>query len=182
MMRGTYLENGILALATFVTGIMAGFFYTYTFNINLAMMQVDGATYATMQSLFNENVRHFVFFIFFFGGAAVPVLTLLVNWRHRKTFPFWLIVAAGVLYFLGIVIFTANVNLPLNYYTESWTPQALPADWMATRDAWNSANALRVLLASTSFFLYLIALVLRASMPGPLTTGQDRLQVMESLH
>ncbi len=37
---------------------MAGFFWTYSDNVNLAMLQVDGATYATVQSLFNMNVRH----------------------------------------------------------------------------------------------------------------------------
>ncbi len=44
-----------------MTGIMAGFFYTYTFNVNLAMLEVDGSTYAVVQSLFNENVRHPMF-------------------------------------------------------------------------------------------------------------------------
>ncbi len=163
MIRTTYLENGMLALATLVTGIMAGFFYTYTFNVNLAMLQVDGATYAIVQSLFNQNVRHVVFFVFFFGGGALSVLALAVNWKHYRTAPFWLMAAAGLLYVLGIIVFTANVNLPLNYYTESWDPQALPSDWAATRDAWNTANATRVGVSFAAFLLYLAAFVIRAS-------------------
>lgn len=162
-MRATYLENGTLALATLVTGIMAGFFATYTFNVNLAMMEVDGATYATIQSLFNQNVRHPVFFAFFFGGGAVPVIALAFNWKRYRTISFWLIAVAGLLYILGIIIFTANVNLPLNAYTESWNPQAVPSDWIATRDAWNSANAIRVFVSFAAFLLYVSALTIRAS-------------------
>lgn len=163
--QSLYFKNGTILLAAFVTGIMAGFFYTFTFNVNLAMLEVDGATYATVQSLINENVRHTMFFIFFFGGGAVPFIALIANWRAYRTLPFWLLVAAGAIYIGGIIVFTAQVNLPLNYYTESWDPQALPADWMDVRAAWNQANALRVVASFTAFFLYLIALLVRASSP-----------------
>ncbi|GAB5491359.1 MAG: DUF1772 domain-containing protein [Phototrophicaceae bacterium] len=159
----SFLENITLALAIFTTAIMAGFFYTYTFNVNLAMMQVDGETYARVQSLFNENVRHWMFFIFFFGAGATGVLAILANWRKFKSISFWLIVAGAIIYIFGIIAYTAGVNLPLNAYTESWNPLALPADWEATREAWNQANAIRVGTSGSSFVLYLVALVMRAS-------------------
>jgi uncharacterized membrane protein len=161
--RTSYLENGALALAILVTGIMAGFFYTYTFNVNLAMLEVDGATYARVQSLFNTNVRHTMFFVFFFGGGAAPIVALAANWKRWRTAGFWLIALGGLVYVLGIIVFTSAVNLPLNAYTESWDPAAVPADWAATRDAWNSANAVRVGAAFASFCLYVAALVARAS-------------------
>jgi uncharacterized membrane protein len=159
----TLSENITLALALVTTGIMAGFFYTYTFNVNLAMQNVNGETYAIVQSLFNENVRHVIFFIFFFGSGAAAVLTLLANYRHYQQMSFGLLVAAALLYIGGIIIFTANVNLPLNAYTESWNPQALPADWEQTRSAWNQANAWRVAASSGAFLLYTGVLVARAS-------------------
>jgi uncharacterized membrane protein len=159
----TVLDNLSVALATAVLGLMAGFFWTYSYNVNLAMLQVDGATYATVQSLFNQNVRHAAFFTLFFGGAAFPLLALAVNRRHWRTPAFWLIVVATVVYALGIIVFTRQVNLPLNAYTESWQVAQLPADWMQTRDAWNEANNMRVWLACVAFALSLGALVLRAS-------------------
>ncbi len=159
----TYIENGMLAIVTLLVGVMAGFFYTYTINVNLAMMQVDGETYAIVQSLLNENVRHWMFFIFFFGSGAMAVLTVIVNWRHYKQISFWLIVIAGLVYIFGIIAYTGSVNLPLNAYTESWNPTALPVDWEATRDAWNQANAIRVGTSGLSFILYLASFVIRAS-------------------
>lgn len=58
-------------------------------------------------------------------------------------------------------MFTHQINLPLNYYTESWDPLALPADWATTRDSWNQANAARVLNSFIAFLLSLCALVLQ---------------------
>jgi uncharacterized membrane protein len=165
-LKAAWLENGSIALAALVLGIMAGFFVTYTFNVNPAMLQVDGATYATVQSLFNRNVRHFLFFIFFFGGAFFPALALAINYRHFRSNAFWMVAAAGVLYLAGVIVLTASVNLPLNYATESWNPQALPADWRSVREAWNSANAWRVAAAFSGFVLCLAALLARTKSPG----------------
>ncbi len=162
-MRFTFLENITIAVATFVFGIMAGLFWTYTFNVNLAMLEVDGATYATVQSLLNQNVRHLMFFSFFFGGGAFSVIALLSNWRHWKSFSFFMLALACIIYIAGVIVFTREVNLPLNYYTESWDLQNLPADWAMIRAQWNQANAIRVGTAGLAFALSLGALLQRAS-------------------
>lgn len=159
----SYLENLSLAAAAIVFGIMAGFFWTYTFNVSLALQQVDGPTYAAMQSLLNQNVRHFAFFTFFFGGGVFGAVALWLNFRHWRDTSFWLLAAATLIYILGIILYTRLVNLPLNYYTESWNALNLPADWEATRDSWNEANAFRVIASFLSFILCMVALVLRAS-------------------
>jgi len=157
----TTLSDWSTLWATAVLGVMAGFFWTYTFNVNLAMATVNGSTYAQMQSLFNVHVRHLAFFSFFFGGVGFTALALLCSWRFRGQARFWLLMGAGVVYGVGIVLFTKSVNLPLNALTESWDPAAVPADWHAVRDAWNDANAVRVVTSGLAFALGLLALMLR---------------------
>ncbi|MCA9987160.1 MAG: DUF1772 domain-containing protein [Anaerolineales bacterium] len=167
MMKRNLVENLLVAGATLVFGVMAGFFWTYTFNINRAMLAVDGATYATMQSLLNVNVRHPMFFLFFFGGGAFSLVALLANFRHWRTPAFWLLAVAFLVYFFGIIFFTQQVNLPLNAYTESWNPADLPLDWQQVREQWNSANAIRVGTSLGAFALGLLALVSRSNRPIP---------------
>lgn len=162
-MNRSFVENTTIAIAAIVLGVMAGFFWTYTFNVNLALLEVDGATYATIQSLLNENVRHPMFFLFFFGGGASTFLALIGNWRERRTISFGLLAAACLIYIAGVIVFTAAVNLPLNYATESWDPQNVPAHWETVRTQWNNANAIRVGTSLTAFVLTLFALVTRAS-------------------
>ncbi|CED59715.1 Putative uncharacterized protein [Moritella viscosa] len=162
-MKFNLIENISIATATIALGIMAGFFWTYTFNVNLAMLNVDGKTYAEVQSLFNENVRHFMFFAFFFGAGAISFLAAAINYRHIGHISFWLISIAALIYILGIIVFTAKVNLPLNYYTESWNPSDLPVDWEMVRDSWNQANTIRVGTSFTAFVLGVCALCVRCS-------------------
>jgi uncharacterized membrane protein len=127
------------------------------------MSEVDGSTYAAVQSLLNQNVRHFAFFIFFFGGSVFSVGALIINVRHYRHFSFLLMIAASVVYTLGIILFTRQVNLPLNALTESWDPANLPENWQEIRDSWNLANGFRVVMSFGSFLLCLLALVVRAS-------------------
>lgn len=159
----SWLENGALMWAIIVFGIMAGFFWTYTFNVNYALLAVDGPTYATVQSLLNMNVRHAMFFVFFFGGGFFSMLALAINYKHWRQLNFYLLLAAALIYVVGIITFTQQVNLPLNYYTESWNPEQLPADWESIRSQWNQANAIRVATSFSSFVLATLALLLRAS-------------------
>lgn len=160
-MQTSPFENVLLALSALFFGIMAGFFWTYSFNVNHAMLDVNGPVYAQVQSLLNQHVRHEMFFTFFFGGGAVSFIALIGNWRHRRSLAFALLAVACLAYWVGIILFTKYVNLPLNAYTESWDVNALPTDWSRIREKWNLANDIRVLVASTAFVLNLSALVVR---------------------
>ena len=148
-------------LSIFWLGIMAGFFWTYSVNVGQATAQLSGADYATFQSLLNRNVRNNSFFVFFFGPPVWVALALLCAWRQRLARWWWCLAAAGLLYLLGIVFFTAQVNLPNNAYTESWNPQQLPSDWAATRETWRHANHWRTVASGASFLLACLALSLR---------------------
>ena len=154
--------NGSLAIHVvwiFILGIMAGFFGTYSANINLATATLDGPTYALIQSSFNRNVRHFLFFVFFFGTAPAGLVLLAVSWaeRHRRWWKASVVLTLA--YTLGIIVFTRQVNLPLNYLTESWTPATVPANWAEIRDAWNAANLWRAGLNAVLFALGLWTLI-----------------------
>jgi uncharacterized membrane protein len=145
----------------FALGIMAGFFGTYSANVNLATLQLDGPTYALVQSSFNRHVRHLLFFAFFFGPVPLGLITLVTAWPQRLQ-AWWRLTALIVLaYALGIVWFTRGVNLPLNQLTESWTSTTLPADWSVVRDAWNRANLWRAALSASLFALGLLSLCMR---------------------
>ena len=153
------------ALAVAALGIMAGFFWTYAINVSPALLTVDGAVYAQVQSAFNRHVRHALFFCFFFGPPVVAALALVAGWRQWRRAWFAGLGVAALLYLLGIVFFTAQVNLPLNHYTESWGPQALPPDWAQTRERWNAANLWRSWASAAAFLLALGALAGRALPP-----------------
>ena len=159
-------------LTVLVLGLMAGFFATYSANVNLATLELDGPTYTQVQSAFNRNVRHAGFFACFFGPLPLGLIALALAWTERRA-TWWRLLALTVLaYALGIVLFTREVNLPLNHLTESWTPATLPPDWASVREAWNRANLWRSGLNGVLFAISLIALVLRLQTPPSLARAQ----------
>jgi anti-sigma-K factor RskA len=64
-------------------------------------------------------------------------------------------------------MFTKVINLPLNHLTESWSPEAMPLNWAATRDAWNQANNWRAAISASVFVLALLAFGLRLQSVQP---------------
>ncbi len=157
------------ALAAVSLGVMAGFFWTYSANVNLAMLQMDASTYATVQSAFNRNVRHWLFFSFFFGTPVWCVLALASAWDARRQAWWRSVAGAALLYVLGIILFTQQVNLPLNHTTEAWNPRAMPQDWTEIRDNWNLANLWRTLANGAAFAMAVLALAVRALPPHAAT-------------
>lgn len=152
-------------MAVFNLGWMAGFFATYSGNVSLALQGLDGPTYALVQSALNRHVRHAAFFASFFLPPLWCLLALLPAWRGRGAWGGCLLVA-GLLYAAGIVLFTRQVNLPLNAYTESWSLQQLPADWALARARWNLANHARTAVSALAFLLAIASLACRRPAAG----------------
>lgn len=70
------VASASLVLTVFSLGIMAGFFGTYSGNVNFATLELDGPTYSQVQSALNRHVRHPLFFAFFFGPPLLCLVTL----------------------------------------------------------------------------------------------------------
>lgn len=153
-------------------GWMAGFFGTYAINVAPAMLSLDGLAYVQAQAAFNRHVRHALFFVLFFGPLPCCALALAGAWTARRRAWWWALLAAGLAYGLGVVLFTRAVNLPLNYLTEAWADAAAAGPgWQAVRLAWNQANAWRAGLSAALFVLALGALAWR--LQPPRTTGAE---------
>lgn len=146
------LSIGAHALAVLCLGWMAGFFGTYAVNVSPALLSLDGLAWAQAQAAFNRHVRHALFFGLFFGPVPCCAVALVLGRAGRRSVWWWALLAVGLAYGLGIVLFTREVNLPLNRLTEGWADAgAVPLDWDTVRQAWNGANAWRAGLAAALF-------------------------------
>jgi uncharacterized membrane protein len=147
-----------LALLTLIlSGLIAGFFFAFSADVNLATVVLPASDYVRVQQLINLKVRNPAFALVYFGAVAVPALLLAVMWRHwrRRTF---LILAAGFLLYLVAFFVTREINVPINNELATWNPQQAPATWTALRDRWNDANLFRTVVAMLSFVCYAFAL------------------------
>lgn len=151
------IKNGSLIIWILLSGIIAGFFYTYSINVSVAFSKLNKENYALVESLCNVTVRNTKFYIIFFGTPLVGLIVTLLHYKGFNHLYFWLMLASVVTYVIGIILFTKNSILPLNYYTESWSLNAIPNDWEETRNKWNRYNDIRSIISIFCFLTVLVA-------------------------
>lgn len=116
---------------------------------------LSGAAWLTVQKTFYGG--------FALVGGVTEVLGLisagLLAWflRHQRTA--FLLTLFAALCYAGMLAVFAFGNQPINLQVSSWTPQTLPANWRALRDAWDGFHAASSALAVLAFLLLLLALL-----------------------
>ncbi len=89
-------------------------------------------------------------------GLILTVILLSLLRSHRVAF---VLTTIAALCFVGMLAVFFFGNNPINQQVVTWTPQTLPPDWGATRDAWDSFHATSSALAVFAFTALLIAIL-----------------------
>lgn len=122
---------------------------------------LSGAEWLTIQNTFYGG--------FALVGGVTEVLGLvstgLLAWFLRRRRGPFLLTLMAALCFTGMLAVFAFGNQPINLQVASWTPQTLPTNWRALRDAWDSFHAASSAIALLAFLLLLLAL-LRDTQPS----------------
>lgn len=154
----------VLLVAVFLTGLSAGFFFTYEASVTRGLAEVDDNTYVATFQAINRTIRNPWFAIVFFGAAPAIAAALVGNW-HTSAVVRWLVGGGLALYLAGIAI-TGTGNVPLNNNLAE-LEDINPAAAAQARDDfeadWNRLNLIRTIGVTTSFALLTIALGLPAT-------------------
>ncbi|GAA1839104.1 DUF1772 domain-containing protein [Luedemannella flava] len=151
----------VLIAATVDMGLMAGVFVIYANAIMPGLRRVDDATFVRVFAALDRAILNPLFLAGgFLGALALAGLSagLHLTADTRPVLP-WL-VAAFVLY-LGAVVVTIAVNVPLNDGLKAAGPDADPEAVRAAFDEtrWSRWNLARAVLTSAAFALLTWALV-----------------------
>jgi uncharacterized membrane protein len=151
------MQRSLWLLTVLLSGLIAGFFFAFSADVNLATVDLPAEEYVRVQQLINLKVRNPAFALVYFGAAVVPPLLLAASWREWRTMPYRFVAVGYLLYVAGAFLVTREINVPINNELASWNPQQVPPSWVAMRDRWNSANLFRTVVAVLSFACYLYA-------------------------
>lgn len=115
---------------------------------------LSGAAWLTVQNTFYGG--------FALVGGVTEVLGLIsagiLAWFLRRQRSAFLLTLLAALCFAGMLAVFAFGNQPINLQIASWTPQTLPTNWRALRDAWDGFHAASSALAVLAFLLLLFAI------------------------
>jgi uncharacterized membrane protein len=162
---GSAVRTLTLALATLVTGLVAGVFYAYAISVNLGLAAQPDASYvATMQAI-NARIQNPLFFASFFGAVLFLLATLAAHIPRPRSGRFWLVALACALYIVGCFLLTVFVNVPLNEELARVAADASSDELSGARaayeDPWNFWNGVRTVFSSMAFLALIGACLLR---------------------
>lgn len=134
----------------------SGTFWSFSTGVMPGLRRTDDETFVTAMRSINRAVINPMFLVPIFAPAVVLAWAGIIEIHGPRG---WMLVGAGVVYFVGAVVVTIGGNVPLNAALESSTSPS-----GATRSAferrWNVLNGVRSGASVCALILAALALVL----------------------
>lgn len=149
--------------AVLLTGLIAGLFYSYACSITGALAKLPDREYIAAFQSINTAILNGWFFAGFMGSLIFLPLATWLAYRTGVQFSFGLLLAATVLYAIGVFGVTMLGNVPLNNMMARFdVDTATPRDILSLRERfetpWNNLNLVRTVAAVLSFLLAVLSI------------------------
>ncbi|HZQ08213.1 MAG TPA: hypothetical protein VFD70_16635 [Anaerolineae bacterium] len=156
----------LLKALRFVSLVCAALAFGLTLTHDLEIpgkQQLTGAEWLMVQKTFYGGFA-VVGGISEIGGLLTTGFSLYLLRGRRIAFA---LTGVAALSFLGMLAIFFFGNNPLNQQIATWTPDTMPANWQATRNAWDTYHSMSSVLAGVALVALLLAL-LRDTRPSAL--------------
>jgi len=151
----------VLTTTTTLAALTAGLFYAYSCSVILGLGKLSDIEYLKAMQSINKEIQNPVFFATFIG--SLPMLLLNI-YLHKQEANFWLLLAATVIYFVGVFGVTGAGNVPLNNTLENFNILSAENETITTQrrlfeNKWNVLNHIRSICATITVVLLVIACI-----------------------
>lgn len=155
----------LLAVSTILSGLMSGFFYAYTFSVNLGLAKLKDKEYLTAMQSINKEVLNPIFYISFFGTLFLLFISSIIYFDVHSP-KFFLIFFSCISYVIGVFGITAMRNVPLNNQIELFdikkaSEESLHRMRTIFEKPWLFWNNIRTLASFVTFVCLVVALILQ---------------------
>jgi uncharacterized membrane protein len=148
------LELITAILLTLVTGV----FWGTWFSLSRSMHVLPVETFITIGKQIMENVGG-PMSILMPASLICLILLLATSWKTRSLY-FYCVLITFIL-FVGALVITLAVEVPIDNQIRTWTAATAPADWELIRDRWEWFHTARTFLSLTAISFFVIALLNR---------------------
>lgn len=151
----------MLILLIVLTGIMAGIYLAFSAVIMKSLNELPDIQGAQAMNKINDVILNTVFMPMFFGTTlwfAGLIVWALTDWQGTQSS---LVLAAAIIYIIGMFLVTAFGNVPLNNQLKrsETNEEQLKQSWQIYQSRWTRLNHVRTLACSTACALLTIALI-----------------------
>ncbi|AFH65526.1 anthrone oxygenase family protein [Paenibacillus caseinilyticus] len=153
--------GGLLLGGTLGTGLMAGFFWSFSFTVMPGLDLTDPlAAMASMQGI-NLAVRNPVFFAGYFGTPLLCLLLALASFRQWRGLQRWVVLCSSLVYLLGVFAVTSAFNVPLNEQLAVLNPELAEnaGSMIGYIEEWTQWNHVRTFSSLAAFLFFSLVLM-----------------------
>jgi uncharacterized membrane protein len=157
------LPNISLGLALFAVALMAGLFYAYSYSVNPGLGKIGNVEYLRAMQSINKAILNPGFFSAFFGALILLPLAAYFNY-YPQSLRFKLLLAASLIYAVGLFGVTVFGNVPLNEMLDKFDITKASATEIADmrrefEQSWNRYHTIRTLAVIVSLLFTIVAAV-----------------------
>ena len=158
------IQTIVLLLATLSTGVLGGLFFTWSNTVTTGIGRLNDLEYLRAFQSMNRTILNPGFFLVFFGPALLLPLASYLYFKEIPNYLFWLLLAACLLYFVGVLVVTVVGNIPLNNVLENSTLSEMSMEDVKIlrtnfESKWNSLNRIRTYSSIMAFLALILACV-----------------------
>ena len=142
------------------SAVMGGVYFAFSFFIMASFAQIEQSQgIAAMQSI-NRVIVRSLFMPLFFGTTSASAALVAIALTQRETPGSSAMLAAGIIYIVGMFVCTAARNVPLNNALDAVDPQSVAAVpvWERYLKEWTRWNHVRTVACVVACVLYVRAL------------------------
>lgn len=152
----------LLVITTLLTGLIAGLFYCWSISVTKGLALLPDREYLAAFQQLNRAILNPLFLLAFMGLVFLLPVTTWAHFHRPPSKTFWLLLAATLLYLVGVMGITMLGNVPMNdaldgFNIDAATPAQLAAKRLAFESRWNFLNNIRTCCCITSFLLTLLS-------------------------
>lgn len=154
--------NIILLITALSTALITGLWYAYSCSVNGGLGKLPDKEYLSAMQSINRVILNPVFFATFMGTLLLLPLSAWLNYRQQDSTRFILLLAASILYAVGVFGVTILGNVPLNNALDAFPINTASAqDIINQRTAfekpWNKLHAIRTIVSFIALILVVLA-------------------------
>ncbi|MCG8463036.1 MAG: DUF1772 domain-containing protein [Holophagales bacterium] len=160
-MSADMLLTVMLWAAAISSGLMAGVYLAFSTFIMAAFDRIPASHAVSAMNSINKVILRSLFMLLFFGSTLVSAFLVYSGFAMQNDSVSGLVLAAGLIYVIGMFISTAVFNVPRNDRLARVDPDSAEAQpaWEKYYKEWTFWNHMRTLASLVTFVLSIYALV-----------------------
>lgn len=157
------ISGFLLWFSAVACGLMAGIYFAFSTFIMQALGSIDRAAGAAAMNAINRVIQRSLFMPLFVGSSLaslVLALIALLRWDEPGSA---VMLAGGLIYFVGMFVVTMRFNVPLNNELAATDPadERQLATWSGYLDRWTRWNHVRTAASAIALVLFIVAIAQR---------------------